>query len=68
MARRGYPAEFRRRVIALVEGGKTVAEVSRKFGISEQTLAERCEGRKTARSMAPGSVQPDNIDAMTDNA
>jgi len=38
MARRGYPAEFRRRVIALVEGGKTVAEVSREFGISEQTI------------------------------
>ena len=38
MARRGYPAEFRRRVIALVEGGKKVAEVSREFGISEQTI------------------------------
>lgn len=38
MARRGYPAEFRRRVIDLVEGGKRVAEVSRDFGISEQTI------------------------------
>ena len=38
MARRGYPTEFRRRVIALVEGGKKVAEVSREFGISEQTV------------------------------
>ena len=38
MARRGYPAEFRRRVIGLVEGGKPVAEVSRDFGISEQSI------------------------------
>ena len=38
MARQGYPAEFRRRVIELVEGGKKVAEVSRDLGISEQTI------------------------------
>ena len=38
MARRGYPAEFRRRVIDLVEGGKRVAEVSRDLGISEQSI------------------------------
>ena len=28
MARRGYPPEFRRRVVALVEGGRKVAEVA----------------------------------------
>ncbi len=38
MARQGYPAEFRRRVVVLVEGGKKVAEVSLEFGISEQTI------------------------------
>ena len=38
MARQGYPAEFRRRVIELVEGGKKVAEVSRDLGISKQTI------------------------------
>ncbi len=38
MARKGYPAEFRRRVNELVEGGKKVAEVSRDLGISEQTI------------------------------
>ena len=38
MARKGYPAEFRRRVIDLVEGGKRVAEVSRDLGISEQSI------------------------------
>ena len=38
MARRGYPAEFRRRVIKLVEGGRQIAEVSRELGVSQQTI------------------------------
>ena len=38
MARRGYPAEFRRRVIDLVEGGRRVAEVSKELGVSQQTI------------------------------
>jgi transposase-like protein len=38
MARRGYPPEFRQRVVALVEGGRKVAEVAAELGISEQTI------------------------------
>ena len=38
MARRGYPPEFRRRVIELVEGGRKVAEIATDLGISEQTI------------------------------
>lgn len=38
MARRGYPAEFRRRVIDLVEGGRKVAEISQELGVSQQTI------------------------------
>ncbi len=38
MARRGYPPEFRKRVIALIEGGRKVAEVADDVGISEQTI------------------------------
>ncbi len=38
MARRGYPPEFRRRVMELVEGGRKVAEVAADLGISEQTI------------------------------
>jgi transposase-like protein len=38
MARRGYPPEFRKRVIELVEGGRKVAEVAADLGISEQTI------------------------------
>ncbi len=38
MARRGYPPEFRKRVIELVEGGRKVSEVAGDLGISEQTI------------------------------
>ena len=38
MARRGYPAEFRRRVIELVESGRKISEVSKELGISQQTI------------------------------
>ena len=38
MARRGYPPEFRKRVIELVEGVRRVAEIADELGISEQTI------------------------------
>ena len=38
MARRGYPPEFRRRVVKLVEGGRKVSEIAADLGISEQTI------------------------------
>jgi len=38
MARTAYPAEFRRRVIELVEGGRKISEVSRELGVSQQTI------------------------------
>ena len=38
MARRGYPPEFRRRVVDLVEGGRKVAAVAADLGVSEQTI------------------------------
>ena len=38
MARRGYPPEFRQRVIDLVEAGRPVAEVAADLGISGQSI------------------------------
>ena len=37
MGARGYPAEFRRRVIELIDAGRKVAEVAADLGISDQT-------------------------------
>lgn len=38
MRRRAYPAEFRRRVLDLVEGGRRVADIAEDVGISDQSL------------------------------
>ncbi len=38
MARRGYPPEFRRRVVDLVEGGRKISEVAAELEVSEQTI------------------------------
>jgi transposase-like protein len=38
MGKRGYPPEFRRRVLDLVEAGRKVAEVAHDLGISDQTI------------------------------
>ena len=38
MGRRGYPPEFRRRVLEPVEAGRRVADVARDLGISEQSV------------------------------
>ena len=34
MGRRGYPPEFRRKVLDLVEAGRPIAEVAKALGIS----------------------------------
>ena len=38
MGRRGYPAELRRRVLDLVSAGRSVADIARDLGISDQTV------------------------------
>jgi transposase-like protein len=46
MARRGYPAEFRRRVIELIERGKKVAKVARNRPRSERRSARTAEAHE----------------------
>jgi transposase len=38
MGRRGYPPEFRRKVLDLVEAGRSVAEVAGDLEISDQSI------------------------------
>lgn len=38
MGRRGYPPEFRRKVLDLVDGGRTITDVARDLGISGQSI------------------------------
>jgi transposase-like protein len=38
MGRRGYPPEFRHRVIDLLDAGRKVVDLARDLGISNQTI------------------------------
>jgi transposase len=38
LGRRGYPGEFRRRVVDLLAAGRKVADVARDLGVSEQAV------------------------------
>jgi transposase-like protein len=46
MGRRGYPPEFRRKVLDLVEAERPIAEIAQALGISEQSTTPG--GAKTA--------------------
>ena len=38
MGRRGYPPEFRRRVLDLLAAGRRVTDLARNLGVSDQTI------------------------------
>jgi transposase len=54
MARRGYPAEFRRRVLDLVEAGRKIADVAADLGIREQTIYTWRRQDRIDRGVDPG--------------
>lgn len=54
MGRRGYPAEFRRRAVALMDAGKKVKVLSGELGVSEQTLYTWRRQAQIDRGELPG--------------
>ena len=54
MGRRGYPAEFRQRVLKLVASGRKVHEVARDLGISGQTVCTWRRQERVDRGEEPG--------------
>lgn len=54
MGRRGYPAEFRRRVLELVGAGRRVGAVAADLGISEQTIYTWVRQDRIDRGLEPG--------------
>src|SRR3982750_2942941 len=54
MARKGYPAEFRRRALDLVAAGKTVAEVARLLEVSDQSIYSWRRQEQIDRGELPG--------------
>lgn len=54
MGRKGYPAEFRRRVLDLVDAGRPVADIARDLGISDQTVYNWRRQDRVDRGVEPG--------------
>lgn len=54
MGRRGYPAEFRRKVLDLVESGRAVAEVATVLGVSSETIYTWRRQDRIDKGQAPG--------------
>ena len=53
-SRRGYPAESRRRVVALLATGRKVADLARELGVSEQTVYGWRRQQQIDRGLEPG--------------
>ena len=54
MGRRGYPPEFRRKVLDLLESGRTVAEVARDLDISAESIYTWRRQDRIDRGLVPG--------------
>ena len=54
MGRRGYPAEFKRKVLDLIEAGRPVAAVANDLGISDQSIYTWRRQDRIDRGLVPG--------------
>lgn len=54
MGRRGYPPEFRRKVLDLLEEGRTVAQVAHDLDISEQSIYTWRRQDRINKGLVPG--------------
>ena len=54
MGRRGYPPEFRRKVLDLVASGRTVTDVARDLEISGQTIYAWRHQDRIDKGLEPG--------------
>ena len=64
MGRRGYPPEFRRRVLDLVEAGRPVADVARDLGVSAQSIYTWRRQDRIDRGLEPGLVSADKAELV----
>ena len=54
MGRRGYPPEFRRKVLDLVEAGRPVVDVARDLGISAESIYMWRRQDRIDKGLQPG--------------
>ena len=60
MGRQGYSAEFRRRVLDLLEAGKSVASVAHDLDLSDQTIYNWRRQDRIDRGLQPGLSTAEN--------
>jgi hypothetical protein len=65
MGRRGYPAEFRRRVVEVVEAGRRVRGVATDLAISEQTIYVWRRQDRIDRGLEPGLSSAEHAELVT---
>jgi transposase len=59
MGRRGYPPEFRRKVLDLVAAGRPIAEVAKALGISAQSIYTWRRQDRIDKGLLPGLSSPE---------
>ena len=64
MGRRGYPPEFRRKVLDLISAGRSVAETAAVLGLSEQTVYTWRRQDRIDRGLEPGLTSGENAELV----
>jgi transposase len=64
VGRRGYPPEFRRKVLDLVEAGRPIAEVAQALGISGQSIYTWRRQDRIDRRLEPGLTSTEKIELV----
>lgn len=64
MARKGYPPEFRRRVVELVEGGRKVAEVAADLEVSAQSVYTWRRQARVDAGVEPGLTSAEKAELV----
>ena len=64
MGRRGYPPEFRRKVLDLIAAGRSVADVARDLGISDQSIYLWRRQDRIDRGLVPGLTSTEKAELL----
>jgi transposase-like protein len=65
MGRRGYPAEFRQRVLDLVAAGRRVEDIARDLGISDQTIYSWRRQDRVDRGLEAGLTSSERVELIS---
>lgn len=67
MGRRGYPPEFRRKVLDLLEEGRTVVQVAHDLDISEQSIYTWRRQDRIDKGLVPGLTSKEKSELTAAN-